>query len=135
MAKLIDISEVWPTPALFRAARGLLGWGQEDLAEQTGFARKTIILIESHVASTMDARREAVVRELAAFLEKQGIEFLAPRGKEGAGVRFADRGREAKVVDQVRAEVERRKAERERKTKERLAAEDERKAKARKTRK
>lgn len=115
MAKKIDMTEVWPTPALFRAARGLLGLGQEDLAEQTGFARKTVILIESHTDNTMDARREAVVKELAAFLERQGIEFLPPRGKGGAGVRFADHEREAKVVDQVKADIEGRKAERERK--------------------
>jgi DNA-binding XRE family transcriptional regulator len=117
MAKQIDMSEIWPTPALFRAARGMLGMGQENLAEKTGFARKTIILIESHTNDTMDARREAVVRELAAFLERQGIEFLQPRGKEGAGVRFADRGREAKVVDELREDIARRKAERERKAK------------------
>lgn len=102
--------------------------GQEDLAEKAGFARKTVILIESHVGATMDARREAVVRELAAFLERQGIEFLPPRGKEGAGVRFADRGREEKVVDELRDAINRRKDERERKR-----AERERKPKGRKT--
>ena len=122
MAKQIDMTEVWPTPALFRAARGLLGMGQEDLAEKAGFARKTIILIESHVGSTMDARREAVVKELASFLERQGIEFVPPRGKEGSGVRFADRGREAKVVDHVRTEIERRRAERDRNSKSRKAS-------------
>lgn len=138
MAKQIDMSEVWPTPALFRAARGLLGWGQEDLAEKAGFARKTIVLIESHVTSTMDARREAVVRELAAFLEKQGIEFLPPaRGKDGVGggVRFADREREAKVVGEVRAEIERRAAERERKAKDKPAPDGMRKSKPSKARK
>jgi DNA-binding XRE family transcriptional regulator len=128
MAKLIDMSEVWPTPALFRAARGLLCWGQEDLAEKSGFARKTIILIESHTAATMDARRVAIVEELATFLEKQGVEFVPKRGKEGAGVRFRDGGREARVVEEMKAESERRKAGRE------LKAEEKRKAKeARKT--
>jgi DNA-binding XRE family transcriptional regulator len=119
MAKQLDMAEIWPTPALFRAARGLLGIGQEDLAEKTGFARKTIILIESHVGVTMDARREVVVRELAAFLEKEGIEFVRPRGREGAGVRFVDREREGKVVEKLRADIERRKADRERKAAER----------------
>ncbi|MGJ4941445.1 hypothetical protein ACQR1W_12800 [Bradyrhizobium sp. HKCCYLS1011] len=119
MAKQLDMAEIWPTPALFRAARGLLGIGQEDLAEKSGFARKTIILIESHVGVTMDARREVVVRELAAFLEKEGIEFVRPRGKEGAGVRFVDQEREEKVVAKLRADLERRKAERERKAAER----------------
>lgn len=138
MARRIDMSDVWPTPALFRAARGLLGWGQEVLAEQSGFARKTIVLIEGHVTSTMDARREAVVRELAAFLEKQGIEFLPPaRGKDGAGggVRFADHGREAIVVDEVRAEIERRAAARQRKAKQKPTTERPQKPKAPKAKK
>ncbi|MGY4617662.1 DNA-binding XRE family transcriptional regulator [Bradyrhizobium sp. USDA 4472] len=123
MAKLIDMSEVWPTPALFRAARGLLCWGQEDLAEKSGFARKTIILIESHTAATMDARRVAIVEELAAFLEKQGVEFVPKRGKEGAGVRFKDGGHEAKVVEKMKADIERRKAGRKLKAEEKRSAE------------
>jgi DNA-binding XRE family transcriptional regulator len=127
MAKQLDMAGVFPTPALFRAARGLLGMGQEDLAQKTGFARKTIILIEAHVGSTMDARREAVVRELAAFLEKEGIEFLWPKGGEGGGVRFVDRMVEVKVVSNLRAQIERRKADRKRK-----AAASERKKTAKK---
>lgn len=123
MAKLIDMSKVWPTPALFRAARGLLCWGQEDLAKKSGFARKTIILIESHSTTTMDARRVAVVEELAAFLEKQGIEFVPPRGKAGGGVRFNDPDRETKVVDAMRADSERRKAGRKLKAGEKPSAE------------
>lgn len=128
MAKLIDMSMVWPTPALFRAARGLLCWGQEDLAEKSGFARKTIVLIESHAAATMDARRVAVVEALAIFLEKQGIEFVPARGKEGAGVRFKDPGREARVVEEMKAESERRKAGRELKAEEKRKVEEARKA-------
>jgi DNA-binding XRE family transcriptional regulator len=115
MAKQIDMAEVWPTPALVRAARSLLGMAQEDLAEKAGFVRKTVILIESHVGATMDARRVAVVEELAAFLRKQGIEFLPARGKDGAGVRFADRDREAMVVAEIKEDIERRRAERQRK--------------------
>ncbi|WFU41447.1 hypothetical protein QA640_02640 [Bradyrhizobium sp. CB82] len=128
MAKLIDMSKVWPTPALFRAARGLLCWGQEELAEKSGFARKTIILIESHSSATMDARRVAIVEELASFLEKQGIEFVPTRGKEGAGVRFKERGREAKVVEEMKAQIELRKAGRKLKADEKLKAEEARKS-------
>jgi DNA-binding XRE family transcriptional regulator len=122
MAQQIDMADVWPTPALFRAARGLLGIGQEELAERSGFARKTIILIESHVSATMDARREAVVKELATFLEKQGIEFVQPRGKEGAGVRFGDRERETKVVARLAHDIDRRRAERQSKSRARKTA-------------
>lgn len=115
MAKQLDMKDVWPTPALFRAARGLLGMGQDDLAEKTGFARKTIILIESHVGTTMDARRELVIRELAAFLKQEGIEFLRPKGNEGGGVRFADRQREAKAMEELRELIDERKAHRNKK--------------------
>jgi DNA-binding XRE family transcriptional regulator len=115
MAKRIEIERVWPTPALIRAARGLLGIGQEELADRAGFARKTVIGIELHVDPTMDERREESVRALAVYLEAQGLEFLRPTGKEGAGVRFADDRREMKVVADLRSVIEDRRAERLRK--------------------
>ena len=115
MAKQVHISEVWPTPALIRAARGLLGIGQEELARQTGRARKTVIAIESHTDETMDSRREAVIKDLAGYLKRQGVEFLPPDGKKGAAVRFGDREREAEVVEKLRKDIERRKLERQRK--------------------
>ncbi|WP_298257279.1 hypothetical protein [Bradyrhizobium sp.] len=118
MAAQIDMADVWPTPALFRAARGLLGIGQDELAEQAGCARKTVVLIESHVGATMDARRVAMVRDLAAFLEKRGIEFVRPpSGQKGTGVRFADGNREAKVTAELRDKIDRRRSARQRKIK------------------
>jgi DNA-binding XRE family transcriptional regulator len=90
MVKIVPMSEVWPTPALLRAARGLLGLRQAELAKQSKVSRKSIILIEAHVGDTMDSRRVEVVEKLGDyFTEKKNIEFIRPKGKKGAGVRSA----------------------------------------------
>jgi DNA-binding XRE family transcriptional regulator len=86
----IPTAQVWPTPALIRAARGLLAIGQKTLAERAGCSRKTVVLIEHHQAEVMDHRRVAVVKKLAAYFERQGIEFLRPRGGKGAGIRMRE---------------------------------------------
>ncbi|QOZ06676.1 hypothetical protein [Bradyrhizobium sp. CCBAU 51765] len=112
MAKQVDMSEVWPTPALFRAARGLLNMGQDELAARNGYVRKTVILIENHVDPTMDTRRQEVVEVLAAFLEGQGIEFIRPQDGKGGGVRFANGKREAQTVSEVRHLIEERRGSR-----------------------
>ena len=115
MAKQVDMSDVWPTPALFRAARGLLNMGQDELAARNGYVRKTVILIENHVDATMDTRRQQVVQILAAFLESQGIEFMRPKDGKGGGVRFANGKREAQTVDEVRLLIAERRGSRRRK--------------------
>lgn len=118
MAKQIPIEEIWPTPALIRAARGLLGIGQEELADKVKCARKTVVMIEGHTEDTMDARREAVVKVLAKYLEGQGVEFLPPDGKSGPAVRFSERDRETKVVQHLRKVIAERKRIRDRKAEE-----------------
>jgi DNA-binding XRE family transcriptional regulator len=90
MAKEVATAEVWPTKAALRAARGLVGMSQQELAAAAGVSRKSIILTESHERDTMDYRRVEIVRILAEYLEKRkGVEFIRPQGKKGAGVRFA----------------------------------------------
>jgi DNA-binding XRE family transcriptional regulator len=90
MPKEVAIAEVWPTKAVLRAARGLVGMSQQDLAEAAKVSRKSIILIESHEGNTMDYRRVQIVEILAEFFEKKkGVEFIRPQGKKGAGVRLA----------------------------------------------
>jgi DNA-binding XRE family transcriptional regulator len=81
------------TPAQCRAARGLMGWNQGDLARRAGVSRQTINDFES-------GKREPIPNNLAAivmaFLEAGivpiGEEHETPtRSGSGRGVRFARR--------------------------------------------
>lgn len=66
-----------------RAARGLIGWSQEDLARQAQIGRATIADFES-------GKREPYSATLAAIraaLEAAGVEFI-PENGGGAGVRL-----------------------------------------------
>lgn len=129
MARQVDMLDVWPTPPLFRAARGLLNMGQDELAARNGYVRKTVILIENHVDATMDTRRLEVLQILAAFLESQGIEFVRPRSGKGGGVRFANEEREAQTVDEIRHLIEERRGSRRQKP---VTGEPQKKPKAKK---
>jgi DNA-binding XRE family transcriptional regulator len=79
---------VWPTPRLIRAARGLLGIDQGELAEMTGVARKTIVLIEADESDRMDPRRLKILKSLQGKFEDCGIEFFEASESSGEGVRF-----------------------------------------------
>jgi transcriptional regulator with XRE-family HTH domain len=62
------------SPELCRAARGLLGWSQQDLAARAQVARKTIADFElSQVTPHPRTLRDVVI----AF-EAAGVEFLPP---------------------------------------------------------
>jgi transcriptional regulator with XRE-family HTH domain len=77
-----------------RAARGLLGWSQTQLAEASGRSLPTIKRLEregDEGPAVSDDVREAVQRAL----EKAGVEFI-PENGGGAGVRLAKRSRRAK---------------------------------------
>lgn len=71
------------TPAQLRAARGLVDWSRERLADVAGTTTRTLARFEvgdtSPRASTMVAIRSA--------LEAAGVEFIAENGG-GAGVRL-----------------------------------------------
>ncbi|MFK4720532.1 transcriptional regulator with XRE-family HTH domain [Bradyrhizobium niftali] len=74
-----------------RAARGLLGWSQTDLAEAAGRSLPTIKRLEregDEGPSVSDDVREAV----RSALEKAGVEFI-PENGGGAGVRMKKRKR------------------------------------------
>ncbi|MVT52516.1 helix-turn-helix domain-containing protein [Bradyrhizobium yuanmingense] len=74
-----------------RAARGLLGWSQTDLAEAAGRSLPTIKRLERESddgSAVSDDVREAV----RAALEKAGVEFI-PENGGGAGVRMKKRKR------------------------------------------
>lgn len=64
------------TAAQCRAARGLLGWTQQDLATATGLSKTAIVQFETGLARTRDDTRAQIVLSLT----NQGIEFTAPDG-------------------------------------------------------
>jgi transcriptional regulator with XRE-family HTH domain len=70
-----------------RAARGLLGWSQTDLAGRAGLSLITIKRFEAgfgpHVSDEVGAKAQKA-------LEAAGIEFIDENGG-GAGVRFRKR--------------------------------------------
>ncbi|MBM2712780.1 helix-turn-helix transcriptional regulator [Mesorhizobium caraganae] len=75
------------TPSQSRAARGLLDWSQQKLADQSN-------LSESSVRDFEKGRRVPSVNNLAAIrsaLESAGVEFIAENGG-GPGVRLRKPG-------------------------------------------
>ena len=74
-----------------RAARGLLGWSQTDLAEAAGRSLPTIKRLERE-SDDGSAVSEDVRDAVRAALEKAGVEFI-PENSGGAGVRLARRGK------------------------------------------
>jgi transcriptional regulator with XRE-family HTH domain len=69
------------TPALIRAARGLLGWQQQELADKAGLSLSAVNNYEREIGST----RQTTINAMIATLEEAGIEFL-PNG----GLRHSD---------------------------------------------
>ncbi|TWI07882.1 helix-turn-helix domain-containing protein [Bradyrhizobium daqingense] len=74
-----------------RAARGLLGWSQTDLAEAAGRSLPTIKRLERE-SDDGSAVSEDVRDAVRAALEKAGVEFI-PENGGGAGVRMRKRKR------------------------------------------
>ncbi len=69
--------------AQVRAARGLIGWSQNELADAAKAGRETIAEFEAGERAP-DARTSG---DIKAALEAAGVEFIAENGG-GAGVRF-----------------------------------------------
>jgi DNA-binding XRE family transcriptional regulator len=85
---MVNPSNIWPSPRLIRAARGLAGLNQVELAEKAGIARKTIVLIEADKSDRMDPRRLKILQSLQRFFEDEyGIEFFEASENSGEGVR------------------------------------------------
>ena len=76
---------VWPviTPSQCRAARGLLGWNQEDLATRAGVSQVTVHQLEAGVTQPRRATLDVIRR---AF-ENAGVEFIDENGG-GPGLRL-----------------------------------------------
>ena len=83
-------SVCWPkpyfmiTPAQCRAARGLLDWSQQDLADRAGVG---IVTVRQFEAGVHEPRR-ATVQVVKQAFEAAGVEFLDP-SNGGAGLRLA----------------------------------------------
>jgi transcriptional regulator with XRE-family HTH domain len=78
-----------------KAARSLLGWSQDDLAEHSGVSKPTIGRLESIDSNEPIGGRPETGEALVAALEKAGVEFI-PENGGGAGVRLAKRARKSK---------------------------------------
>ena len=76
------------TGSQLRAARALVRWSADDLAERSRVAVATIVQAEAEDGIVPVMAADA--RVLRAALEKAGVEFL-PENGGGAGVRFAKR--------------------------------------------
>lgn len=75
-----------------KAARSLLGWSQDDLAEHSGVSKPTIGRLEATDSDDPIGGRQETGEALAAALEKAGVEFI-PENGGGAGVRMKKRKR------------------------------------------
>lgn len=74
------------TPALCRAARGLLNWSQEDLVARSKITKKTIADFERGATEP----RDRTLAQIKAAFEAAGIEFL---NGSRPGIRRATRPR------------------------------------------
>jgi hypothetical protein len=76
------------TPSQCRAARGLLDWTQQKLADTARIGVATVRLFEGEAAEA----RQATVAMLILAFERAGIEFIDENGG-GPGVRLRKRQR------------------------------------------
>jgi transcriptional regulator with XRE-family HTH domain len=72
-----------------RAARGLLGWSQSELARHAGLSLPTVKRLESGTGARVSSDARARIRRA---LESGGAEFIRENGG-GPGVRFRKRRR------------------------------------------
>ena len=75
------------TPRQIRAARALLGWSQQELADRAVVSVNSVGRIETAIEETELERRAAGYFKVLRALRGAGIEFLT----RGEGVRFAGR--------------------------------------------
>lgn len=69
------------TPELCRAARGLLGWPQQELARRAEVARKTIADFELGVIKP----QARTIRDIIAAIDTGGVEMLPPQENVSRG--------------------------------------------------
>ncbi len=71
------------TPVQVKMARAALGWGIRDLAKRVGVANNTISRFENDAGTTVKT-----LGKIQTALENAGVEFIAPDGTKGPGVRL-----------------------------------------------
>jgi transcriptional regulator with XRE-family HTH domain len=71
------------TPAQLRAARALVGWSRQRLAEGAKTTERTVARIEDSDTSP----RTSTIEAIRGALEAAGVEFI-PENGGGAGVRL-----------------------------------------------
>lgn len=77
------------TPAMIRAARGLLGLDQTGAAELAGLSQRTISKLEAeNDLFSKDSRRRNALQAIRSGFEKAGIEFIFQSEESGQGVRM-----------------------------------------------
>lgn len=74
----------FPTVAQIRAARGLIGWSQTELAKAAGLSLPTVKRFETQGGARVS---DDAVAKMGAALEAAGVEFI-PENGGGAGVRL-----------------------------------------------
>ncbi len=74
------------TPALCRAARGLLGWNQDELAKTANVGLNTLRNFEAGKSAPMANNLGAI----ETALENAGVQFI-PENGGGAGLRLRAR--------------------------------------------
>ncbi|WP_173980529.1 helix-turn-helix transcriptional regulator [Magnetospirillum sp. UT-4] len=74
------------TPAQSRAARALLGFSQQELADRAKVGKQTLADFERGARTPY----HRTLRDIEATLEDAGIEFI-PENGGGVGVRFRER--------------------------------------------
>jgi len=76
------------TPDQIRAARGLIDWSRERLAEESGVAMRTLARLESEEGGS----KAETIETIRLTLVKAGILFIEENGG-GPGVRLKKRSR------------------------------------------
>jgi predicted transcriptional regulator len=71
-----------------RAARALLGWSQQDLADRAVVSSNALARFER---GQVDSRSSTIL-QIERTLRTAGIEFLYDEGERGEGVRLASAG-------------------------------------------
>jgi len=71
-----------------RAARALLGWSQQRLADAAGVSVITIKRFEGGDGLSGGSSRDTTGRRIAAALEAAGIDFMPQAGGYSHGVRL-----------------------------------------------
>lgn len=87
-----------PTPAQCRAARALLDWSQQQLADAARVGIVTVRQFEGGGARPRNATLEVISRAL----ESAGVEFIAENGG-GPGVRLRKAGHGGIPVEKLNA--------------------------------